>query len=398
VLSQLPVSRPPRRSDPVQAFESRLLPTLIHLREQSWVLAAVTTLEPPSTVFRAAAPGELWAPIEVAGKRLLLFIRWTVGGSERDLCVAFAADAARAIAASVDAEHRAERSSTRAARAERRWASVHIELEGLRSEVDRANLRAEDFKRRIDNAESRVSSFAPITASSGMLAGIAHDVRSPLTSILCNLSAIEEELRGPSGVMAPILEDARLACERIESVVASVRPITDQATTPTVVDVHECVTSAVRLSRLSASRASVQVKSHVPAALSAFATSTDVCQVLLQLLENAIEASSRGSVVSIDAEELDDLCVVRVSDAGRGIPASEREQVFMPFRSRKVGALGVGLAVARTLMRKHGGDVRIVAPEPGMGGATLEIRLPRRPVSASAAAPSGMSARQTTDA
>lgn len=379
MLSQLPIAVRARGADPIQIFESRLLPTLVHLREQSWVLAAVTTPEPPSTLFRASGPGELWAPIEIVGRRVLLLVRWTVGGPERDALVGFAADAARAIAAAVDAEQRAEKAGKRAARAERRWAQGHLEIEALRAEVDRTNARADELKRRLEDAEARASSFAPLAASSGMLAGIAHDVRSPLTSILCNLSAIEEEAATTS--IGPILDDARLACQRIESVVASVRPITDQPGSPTLVDVHECVSAAMRLSRLTASRAGVQLRSQVDADLLAFTTSTDLCQVILHLLDNAIDASPRGATVRIEATRDGESCLVRVSDSGKGIPGSERPHIFAPFRSQKPGALGIGLAVARTLTRKHGGDVIALAPDPGLGGATLEVRLRTHPFS-----------------
>ncbi len=76
---------------------------------------------------------------------------------------------------------------------------------------------------------------------------------------------------------------------------------------------------------------------------------------------------------------------MRVEDAGPGIPADEIERVFEPFhrvdpsRSRETGGVGLGLGVARTILRGHGGDVQIA--NRAEGGLRVDLILPREAVS-----------------
>jgi signal transduction histidine kinase len=375
VLSQLPTEVPQKRPDPVVAFESRLLPVLVRLREQPWVHAAMTAPEPPAAVFRAAGPGELWVPLSVTGRPILLLFRWAPGGPEREALISLAADAARAIAAQVNAEQRAVQASTRAARAERRWAKDHTELEAARAENERVRGREAEVRSRLRHVEELGTGHSPMRAVAGLLAGLAHDIRSPLTSVLCNVQTAEE-LAGQSAELVPVLADARLGCERIEGIVSSVRLLTDVGPSAGRIDVTECVQAAVRFLRYRASRAAISIEASVEAGLSAQGHPTDACQVLYQVLENAIDASPRGSTVVIRARRCEGSTRIEVRDAGPGVMPADRDHVFTPFRTRKSGALGSSLAAARSLARRHGGELSLGEPAPGTGGAVFELRLP----------------------
>lgn len=375
MANEATLARTGARHDVLERLQARLLPTLVALREQPWMLAAASTAEPPSGVFRAAAPGELWVPLEAAGQKAFLYVRWQPGEPSRELVVRAAADTARAVAGAITAEHRAERSASRAARAERRWAKDHDELASLRAELGRARATESELRAAIIDHETRASSFAPLGASAAFLSGIAHDVRSPLTAALCNVAALEADIPSPSPGVSAALGDIRTACERIESVIGAVRPLTESARDATRVDVPTCVAAIMRIVRLSASRAGVQIDSHIDASLSAVMPSADLCQILLHLLENAVEASPRGSIVRVEGRLCDGVPTVRISDSGPGMTAADRASAFTPFRSKKPGALGIGLAVARTLARKHGGDVILTPIEPGLGGLVAEVRL-----------------------
>jgi signal transduction histidine kinase len=94
-------------------------------------------------------------------------------------------------------------------------------------------------------------------------------------------------------------------------------------------------------------------------------------------VENAVKFGGAAEVeVSVDGAQ----AVIRVSDRGPGLPEDELERVFEPFRrlepsrSRATGGAGLGLAVARSIARAHGGDVTLHNREGG--GLTAEARLP----------------------
>jgi signal transduction histidine kinase len=98
-------------------------------------------------------------------------------------------------------------------------------------------------------------------------------------------------------------------------------------------------------------------------------------QVLINLLQNALDASPPGAAVEIEAERLDDGGArVRVLDRGRGVEPGLGAEVFSPGVTTKPGGSGLGLTIARALARQHGGDVSL-APRPG-GGTAAEVHLP----------------------
>jgi two-component system OmpR family sensor kinase len=106
-----------------------------------------------------------------------------------------------------------------------------------------------------------------------------------------------------------------------------------------------------------------------------------VRQVLDNLLTNAAVHTPAGTEVCVAASVTAGAALVRVTDAGPGIPAADRERVFDRFyrvdkaRSRDRGGSGLGLSVARSLVRAHGGTIE-VASEPGHTEFT--VRLPTR--------------------
>ncbi|MEU0386153.1 sensor histidine kinase [Streptomyces chartreusis] len=104
-----------------------------------------------------------------------------------------------------------------------------------------------------------------------------------------------------------------------------------------------------------------------------------VRQVLDNLLANAAVHTPPGTPVSVDVTVTSDTALVRIADAGPGIPAEDQERVFDRFyrvdkaRSRDRGGSGLGLAVAQSLVRAHGGRIELNS-EPG--ATVFTVRLP----------------------
>ena len=96
------------------------------------------------------------------------------------------------------------------------------------------------------------------------------------------------------------------------------------------------------------------------------------------LIDNAV---TYGESARLSVEENPEAIVVRIDDDGPGIPAELREEVFKPFqrleasRSRETGGTGLGLTVARTIIRGHGGDIEL--KNRTEGGLRVEVTLPR---------------------
>jgi PAS domain S-box-containing protein len=108
---------------------------------------------------------------------------------------------------------------------------------------------------------------------------------------------------------------------------------------------------------------------------------TRLAEAIGNLLENAAKFTPRGGQTTLSLAVDNESARIRVQDTGRGIPPDLLDHVFEPFAQgdttldRRMGGLGLGLAVARGLVELHGGSIRVESTKPGKG-TTFEIALP----------------------
>jgi signal transduction histidine kinase len=109
-----------------------------------------------------------------------------------------------------------------------------------------------------------------------------------------------------------------------------------------------------------------------------------VKQVIVNLLNNAIKFSYEGSIITIFARKTADYVLFEIQDSGRGIPKDKQDKIFEIFyqvdseRDRKIGGVGLGLAISRGIILAHGGNIWVES-EPGKG-STFRLTLPITPV------------------
>ena len=209
-----------------------------------------------------------------------------------------------------------------------------------------------------------------------LMASLSHDLRTPLTRMRMRLETESESL-----VAARCIVDVREMSELIETALdvfrnagndEPLRPVDVTALARSMVDDMAEIGAAVTL------QGDTAIVLARPVALR---------RVLVNLLDNAIRYGA-GADVGVDADG--ERVRVRIDDRGPGIAPALLEQVFQPFfrgdasRSRASGGSGLGLYIARDLLRRQGGDVTI-ANRPD-GGLRAEIVLPRGPSAKAAAA------------
>lgn len=199
-----------------------------------------------------------------------------------------------------------------------------------------------------------------------MLAAISHDLRTPLTSLRLRAEMVEDEETRDR--LVETIEEMR---SMSDATLAFVRA--DQAGEETrAVDLAALAESVVEDLAELGQTATLEEGDHPVVRCRPVA----VKRALRNLVENAVRY---GRDVRVVVTGKGGEAVIRVSDRGPGLPPEDLDRVFEPFvrgetsRNRETGGLGLGLAIARTIARSHGGDIRLRnRPEGGLE-ATLSI-------------------------
>ncbi len=199
-----------------------------------------------------------------------------------------------------------------------------------------------------------------------MVAAIAHDLRTPLTRLRFRVEA------APDDVQAKMNADI----DQMEAMIAATLTfVRDAQADPhrTRLELSSLLESVV--DDMAETGADVCVKAAQKVVIDA--DSLALRRLLTNLLDNAVKYGSRARA---SLRVHDRLAEIDIEDDGPGVPAGELNRVFDPFyrrepsRSRKTGGIGLGLSVARSIARAHGGDVAL-ANRPH-GGLTAKVTLP----------------------
>lgn len=216
-------------------------------------------------------------------------------------------------------------------------------------------------------------------ATYGTLASaLIHDVRSPLSVLAANSAYLTDrivELGRLDPELLSALDDQRTAIQHIQGSLDALKvaAVPEEDATSLVARALEQVE---RIMRVRLNRAGIQLKVQwlcdVPIVR---ARMSDVVQMLLTLVSNAVEASSPGSMVFVRVRSGQTVVTVEVEDEGSGVSSELTETIFNPFFSTKENSMGIGLSVCRHLAKRYGGDVRLDTAQ--ALGALFELSLPR---------------------
>jgi signal transduction histidine kinase len=208
-----------------------------------------------------------------------------------------------------------------------------------------------------------------------MSAGIAHEVRNPLTGVSLLLDELHDRLLGKENDQQLI----RRALGEIERLESLVNEMLHFATLPTPKlaygQVENVVEGVLLLTRKQCQRQNVELIEKLADDLPEIMLDGDrLKQVLLNLLNNALDAMPDGGVLTVAVKLENDKILIRVSDTGIGIPAEKIPLIFEPFFTSKGHGTGLGLAISYNIISDHGGEIVI---ESNLGeGTTVVILLP----------------------
>jgi two-component system sensor histidine kinase HydH len=249
----------------------------------------------------------------------------------------------------------------------------------LTDEADRYQGRILLFKdlREIRTLRSEIARNQRLATVGRLAAGVAHEIRNPLSSIKGFATYFQERYRENA-------QDAEVASiliqevDRLNRVVSQLlefsRPI---SVLPRPVRLSRLIGDAVKLVEPQARERAVTVQTEVQAGSEEVRLDPDrLSQVLLNLLLNGVEAMAPGGVLTVRTGETADgrRLAIRVSDTGGGIRPEDLSHVFEPYFTTKPSGTGLGLAIAHNIVEAMGGDIGVVS-RPG-AGTTFTLRLP----------------------
>jgi signal transduction histidine kinase len=259
---------------------------------------------------------------------------------------------------------------------------LDLALQQLERRVDErtADLRREvDERRRAELAAQRATA-----AKSAFLANMSHELRTPLNAIVGYTEMVDEELDGRpelKGYLGRVIQAANhLKCliqdildvARVERAGVELEPVD--------VDVAALLGVAVDMTggQIEAAGNRLELRAPPPG-VSARADAARTQQIVLNLLTNANKFTERG-VITVSCVARDGAVEIRVADTGVGIAETDQERVFERFvqlddsTTRRQGGVGLGLAIAREVARRMGGDVTVRSTR-GLG-STFTLSLP----------------------
>jgi two-component system osmolarity sensor histidine kinase EnvZ len=203
-----------------------------------------------------------------------------------------------------------------------------------------------------------------------MLAGVSHDLKTPLTRLRLQIAMLKEDA-DTEAMAADLAQMEHMLNEYLDFA----RGEGGEAAEPTDVAIflEEAVQDASRARANSGSRIKLIATPHLILAVKRKALK----RCLVNLIDNALKY---GNQVEITARQTGRTVNIFVEDDGPGIPELQREEAFRPFhrldesRNLQSGGVGLGLAIARDIARAHGGDV--ILEQSWLGGLKAVVRLP----------------------
>lgn len=221
--------------------------------------------------------------------------------------------------------------------------------------------------------------------SMGVLAaGLAHEVKNPLSTMSVNLQLMAEDFADPEGLVEErTLRRAMLLLgevRRLDGIVNDfLRLARGYEIERSTVDLHLLVTELLRFVEPENDRLGVSVRSSLdPAGRLVLADPKYLRLALMNLIVNAQQAmGEEGGELFVETRARDGSVEIRVTDTGPGIPPDKLARIWQPFFSTKSGGTGLGLPTTRRILEELGGEI-LVFSEVGRG-TRFTVRIPGAP-------------------
>jgi PAS domain S-box-containing protein len=235
----------------------------------------------------------------------------------------------------------------------------------------------------MQNLRQELARVSRVTMAGQLAASLAHQLNQPLGAIVCNAQSAEQLLSGPQPDLAETIEalrDIKADSKRAGEVIQQMRALfqkTSQRRDPVRLNALIEDTLALLHSELVLKSASVEL-ALCPELPSAAGNHVELQQVLINILLNALDAmaecAAEARKVRVSSRAVGGEVLVAIADSGPGFSPDRLERLAEPFFTTKLGGMGMGLAICRSILEAHGG--RLWATNNPDRGATIHFAIP----------------------
>jgi len=231
----------------------------------------------------------------------------------------------------------------------------------------------------IKQLEEKVRRSEKLAAIGKLAAGVAHEIRNPLSSIRGFAQYLRHALKDKPQELE-YAETMVSEVDRINTVVTDLltfaRPM-DAELAPT--DISELIEHTVRLVEADARSRNISVQMNISDLSKIPLDAKQMTQAILNLLLNALQAVKNGGRIEVGAElnPSDSLLKIWVEDDGSGISADQKGKIFDPFFTTREKGTGLGLAIVHKIVENHSGEINLKSPPTGKTlGCRFTIGIP----------------------
>jgi signal transduction histidine kinase len=239
---------------------------------------------------------------------------------------------------------------------------------------------AEQEREKLRQLEADLAHTTRVSTLGEMAASLAHEIKQPIAAAITSANSCIEWLAHEP----PNVARARIAAARIDKYGNRAAEIIDRIRSfykksppqRELVDVNGIIYELFSLLKGEADRFSVAMRMELSAELPKITVDrVQLQQVFMNLMLNAIEAMDEsGGALTVTSEMQDSQLQFSVSDTGVGLPVEKIDQIFSAFFTTKPQGSGMGLAISRSIVESHGGQLWATANSGG--GATFHFTLP----------------------
>jgi signal transduction histidine kinase len=263
-------------------------------------------------------------------------------------------------------------------RLKKRWGIfgyISANINEMLDKIEKDNRKQHKLERQLNQKEK-------LASLGNMIAGVAHEVKTPLAIIKTRIQMWELELQKNSDIaehispesMKMVIDEINRLSNLVKRLLIFSRPIDKKMK---LTEINKLISQVVNFVRLDRGNSLITIEQELDENLPLIPTDENsIKQVLMNVLDNSMEAMPEGGIIKMVSkmEPGNEKLTIEISDSGEGIPDELINKIFEPFFTSKTTGAGLGLAISYEIVKAHNGEINF--SKNGERGTRCTIKLP----------------------